>query len=109
MGDFFSNAFDAVDLLLLERLLNFSPFPVMTNSGSLCNSFLCLLLMKNQNIPNDANRTTATGTTMAGMRVLRFELDCLAAALLVAAAEVVEVVVRTVEEEETAAADVRAA
>ena len=47
---------------------------------------------------------TTTGTTIAGMRVVKFELDCFVAALLVAAAGVVEVVVRTVDEEEAAAA-----
>ena len=67
--------FDVVDLLLLERLLSFSPLPVMMNSGWLCNSLLCLRLMKNQKIPKDATSTTATGTTMAGMRVPRFELE----------------------------------
>jgi hypothetical protein len=107
-GDFFSKADLFVDWLLLERLLSFSPFPVMTNSGWLCSSLLCLRLMKNQKTPKDASSTTATGTTIAGMRVDRFEEDCFAAALLVAAAEVVEDV-RTVEEEEAASADVREA
>ena len=67
--------------------------------------------MKNQKIPSDTSNTTAVGTTIAGIRVDRFEVDCLAAALLVAAADVVEeVVVRTVEDDEAAAAaDVREA
>jgi hypothetical protein len=67
--------------------------------------------MTNQNTASDAKSTTATGTTMAGMSVERFELDCFAAALLVAAADVADdVVVRTVDEEEAAAAtDVREA
>lgn len=32
-GDFFSHPSEVFDLALLERLLNFSPFPAMTNSG----------------------------------------------------------------------------
>lgn len=66
---------DAVDLPLLDRLPNFSPRPVMTNSGWLCNSLLCLLRMKSQKAPRDARSTTATGTTIAGMMVPRFEDD----------------------------------
>lgn len=110
-GDFLStvSGFDLVDLLLLERLLSFSPLPVMTNSGWLCNALLCLRLMKNQNNPKEANNTTATGTTMAGIKVDRLELDFAAAALVVAAAEVVEVVVCIVDDDEAAAAEVREA
>ena len=66
---------DVTDLLLLERLLSFSPFPAITKSGWLSNSFICLRRITNQNAPNDARRTTTIGTTIAGMRVVRFEED----------------------------------
>jgi hypothetical protein len=110
MGDFFSavrGLFDPVDLPLLDLLLNFSPLPVITNSGWLCSSFLCLRLMKNQNAPSEASSRTATGTTIAGIRVLRFEFEECAAAELVAAREVVDVeLCVAVASEDAASADV---
>ena len=49
--------------------------------------------MMNQNKARDANNMPTIGTTMAGIRVLRFEEAFAAAAVLVAAAdEVVDVV-----------------
>jgi hypothetical protein len=110
IGDFFSavrGLFDPVDLPLLDLLLNFSPLPVMTNSGWLCSSFLCLLRMKNQNAPREANSSTAIGTTIAGISVLRFEFEECAATELVAAWEVVEVeLCVAVANEDAASADV---
>lgn len=60
----------------------------------------------NQNSASDAKSTPTIGTTMAGMRVLRFEEDLEAAVVLVAAAEVVVVVGWAVVEDDRAAADV---
>ena len=76
MGTDFSAAVVPVpaDLLLFVLLSNFSPFAAMTKSESL-SSLRCLRLIQNQNRPNDANRTTATGTTIAGIRVLKFDED----------------------------------
>ena len=76
----------APDLLLLVLLLSFSPFPAMTKSAfftSLC----ALRRMKNQNNPNAASNTTTTGTTIAGIKVLKFDEDFPATAEDVAAAE----------------------
>ena len=71
-GTFFSAAVvpAVVDLELFDLLLNFSPLPAITNSV-LFNSLRCLLRMKNQKPTNEARRTTATGTTIAGIKVLR--------------------------------------
>ena len=72
--DFSAFAVPGVDRLLFDLLLSFSPLPAITNSAFF-NSLRCLLRMRNQNTAKDANSTTATGTTMAGIRVLRFEED----------------------------------
>ena len=73
-SDFSAFAVPGVDRLLLDLLLSFSPFPAITNSAFF-NSRRCLLRMRNQKIANEANATTTTGTTIAGMRVLKFEED----------------------------------
>jgi len=63
--------------------------------------------MKNQKSPREANNTTTTGTTIAGMRVLRFEEDEDAAAVEVAVDVDLEEVCDEVEgDAEAAAADV---
>jgi hypothetical protein len=62
------------DLLLFDLLLSFSPLPAITNSVFF-KSLRCLLRMKNQNAAKDAIRTTAIGTTIAGISVLKFESD----------------------------------
>lgn len=92
MGDDFSAPVLPVapDLLLLVLLLSFSPFPAMTKSA-LFTSLCALRRMKNQNNPNAASNTTTTGTTIAGINVLRFDEDFSAAAEDVAAAELEDV------------------
>jgi hypothetical protein len=83
---FFSDAGAAAPpRLLLERLVSFSPLPAIAKSVFF-NSFLCLLLIQNQNPPNEANNTTTIGTTMAGMSVARLLSDPLLEALDDAAA-----------------------
>lgn len=80
MGDGFSAPVLPVapDLLLFVLLLSFSPFPAITKSAFLT-SLCALRLIKNQNSPNRASNTTTTGTTIAGINVLRFEEDLLEA------------------------------
>jgi hypothetical protein len=97
VGVVFSNPIFGVlpDLLLLVRLFSFSPFPVMTKSAFF-KSRWCLLLIKNQNAANEANNTTTTGTTMAGIKEDKFEDDLEAAAADVVAEAVEDV--RTEEE-----------
>ena len=80
----------AADLLLFVLLFSFSPLPAITKSAFF-DALCALRLIKNQNSPNDASSTTTTGTTMAGMRVLRFDEDLPEAAEEVAAAVVAEV------------------
>ena len=72
--DFSALAVPGVDRLLLDLLLSFSPFPAITNSACF-NSRRCLLRIRNQKTANEANATTTTGTTIAGMSVLKFEED----------------------------------
>lgn len=86
------------DLLLFVLLDSFSALPAMTKSAFLT-SFLCLLLIKNQNRPNEASSTTTTGTTIAGISVLRFDEDFSAAA-----DEVAEGVLEDVREDEEVSA-----
>ncbi len=95
----------AADLLLFVLLFSFSPFPAMTKSAFLT-SLCALRRMKNQNNPNKASSTTTTGTTMAGISVLRFDED-FSAADDVAAALPEES--REVDEEDCASAAVKEA
>lgn len=78
-------AVGAPDLLLFDLLLSFSPLPAIAKSV-FCNCFLCLRLIQNQNPPNDANKTTTIGTTIAGMSVPKLLEEPLDAAADVAEA-----------------------
>lgn len=66
--DFSAAVVGLPDLLLFDLLLSFSPLPAIAKSV-FWSCFRCLLLIQNQNPPNDTSKTTTIGTTIAGMRV----------------------------------------
>lgn len=59
------------ELLLFPRLIGFSGFLAITNSGSRFSCRWCRRRMTNQKIKKEMMSTAATGTTMAGIRVLK--------------------------------------